>query len=80
MTPAPAITVSVPLEGTLSVVVSALLSMSATETPAIGNPRVLGDGLRGRHGVDRGVVDGHDLDKRGRGLAVVYSVIDDNFE
>ena len=39
---------------------------------------VLGDGLRGRHGVDRGVVDGHDRNKRGRGLAVVYSVIDDD--
>ena len=35
VTPAPAITLSVPLD-TLSVVVSALLSMSATETPAIG--------------------------------------------
>ena len=35
LTPAPAVTVSVPLD-TLSVVVSALLSMSATETPAIG--------------------------------------------
>ena len=33
--PAPSITLSVPLD-TLSVVVSALLSMSATETPAIG--------------------------------------------
>ena len=35
VTPEPAITVSVPLD-TLSVVVSALLSLSATETPAIG--------------------------------------------
>ena len=35
VTPAPAVTLRVPLD-TLSVVVSALLSMSATETPAIG--------------------------------------------
>ena len=39
---------------------------------------VLGDGLRPGHGIDRRVVDGHDPDKRDRGLAVVYSVIDDN--
>ena len=35
VTPAPAVTLRMPLD-TLSVVVSALLSMSATETPAIG--------------------------------------------
>ena len=37
--------------------------MSATETPAIGSDRVLGDGLRGRHGVDRGVVHWIDSDR-----------------
>jgi hypothetical protein len=62
---------------TLSVVVSALLSMSATEN-GDRQDGVLGDALRARHGVDRGVVDGHDRNKRGRGLAVVYSVIDDD--
>ena len=36
VTPGPAVTLRVPLD-TLSVVVSALLSLSATETPAIGN-------------------------------------------
>ncbi len=36
VTPAPAVTLRLPLD-TLSVVVSVLLSMSATETPAIGN-------------------------------------------
>ena len=36
VTPAPAVTLRMPLATRLSVVVSALLSMSATETPAIG--------------------------------------------
>ena len=36
VTPAPAVTLSDAARDTLSVVVSALLSMSATETPAIG--------------------------------------------
>ena len=43
VTPGPAVTLRVPLD-TLSVVVSALLSLSATETPAIGNVGVLADG------------------------------------
>ena len=48
---------------TLSVVVSALLSMSATETPVIGRAVSSAMVLRTRHGIDRGVVHCIDSDR-----------------
>ena len=59
-------------------VVSAPLSLSATETPTIGE--VLSSATvcpPGTVSIGR-VVDGHDRDKRDRGLAVVYAIVDDN--
>jgi hypothetical protein len=47
----------------VSVVVSALLSTSATDTPAIASVDVLVDALRAWHGVDRRVVHRVDGDR-----------------
>ena len=75
MTPAPAVTLSVPL-ATVSVVVSVALSASATDTPAIAQRRVLVDALRARHGVDRRVVQGGDRNDRRLQVAECVAVKD----
>ena len=74
VTPVPAITLRMPLD-TLSVVVSALLSAVRHQDAGDRQGGVLGGGLRGRHGIDWGVVRGNDIECRrcGRdGRAIRY--------
>ena len=74
MTPPPAVTLSVPLV-TVSVVVSALPSTSATDTPAIGSAVSSLTRLRARHRVDRRVVHRADGDGDGVDVLAVPSLV-----